>query len=205
MKSTSKNHASTPSRKLAILAFVTLDGVMQAPSSPQEDTTGGFMRGGWANDYWAEVMEQAQREAMSEPYDMLFGRKTYEMFAPHWSTASTDDPLATMMNNAQKYVVSTQDLDLTWQNSGLIYGDVCSKIKTLKQQPGNLIQVHGSCNLIQTLLKHDLIDEFRLWTFPVILGQGKRLFGEGVIPQNLTLTKSDTTKNGVTMGIYRRQ
>ncbi|MEH6631570.1 MAG: dihydrofolate reductase family protein [Halopseudomonas aestusnigri] len=199
------NSTPAPSRKLAILSFMTLDGVMQAPSSPQEDTSDGFTHGGWASEYWAEVMEQVKSEAMSEPYDMLFGRKTYELFAPHWAAASTDDPLATMMNNAQKYVVSNQDIDLSWQNSVLVTGDVCSKITALKQQPGNLIQVHGSCDLIQTLLKHDLIDEFRLWTFPIILGQGKRLFGEGVIPQNLTLTKSDTTKKGVTMGIYKRQ
>ncbi len=198
------NSTSAPSRKLAILSFLTLDGVMQAPGSPQEDTSGGFTRGGWASDYWAEVMEQAQRVAMSEPYDMLFGRKTYELFAPHWSAASTHDPLAAMMNSAKKYVVSNQELDLTWQNSVLISGAICSKITKLKQQPGNLIQVHGSCDLIQTLLKCDLIDEFRLWTFPVILGQGKRLFGEGVTPQNLTLIKSDTTKNGVSMAIYKR-
>ncbi len=197
------NSTPAPLRKLAILSFLTLDGVMQAPGSPEEDTSGGFTHGGWASDYWAEVMEQVQREAMSEPYDMLFGRKTYEIFAPHWSSQSPDNPLATMMNNAQKYVVSNQKLDLAWQNSVLVSGDVCSQITNLKQQAGNLIQVHGSCDLIQTLLKHDLIDEFRLWTFPVILGQGKRLFGKGVIPQNLTLIKSDTTKNGVSMGIYK--
>ncbi|WP_419905050.1 hypothetical protein [Kiloniella sp.] len=116
-------------RKLAVLSFLSLDGVMQAPSSPDEDTSGGFTHGGWARDYWAEVMEQVQREAMNVPYDMLFGRKTYELFAPHWSSQGSDDPLATMMNNAKKHVVSNQNLDLTWQNSVQISNDVCSKVK----------------------------------------------------------------------------
>ena len=189
-------------RKLAILAFQTLDGVMQAPTSPEEDASGGFDGGGWAKDYWAEVMEQVQKEAMSEPYDMLFGRTTYELFARH--NMSADNPMAARMNKAKKYVVSNSLTQRMWQNTEVLTGDVPGQIVALKEQNGNLLQVHGSCGLIQTLLAHDLIDEIRLWTFPVIVGSGKRLFGDGAMPANFTLIKTGATPNGVIMGIYGR-
>lgn len=187
-------------RKLAILTFVTLDGVMQAPAEAAEDPSGGFEHGGWALPWWEEVMEQVQEEAMAEPYDLLLGRRTYEIFAPHWSNA--DSAEASTLNEARKYVATTGTADLAWNNSIALKGDVVSEIRRLKETDGPLLQVHGSWGLIQTLLRHDLIDEFRLWTFPLILGSGKRLFSDGARPQSLDLKKSRMTRGGVSMGIY---
>ena len=192
-------------RKLAILTFQTLDGVMQAPSMPEEDTSGGFDRGGWAAPYWEEVMAQVRTEAMTEPYDMLFGRKTYELFAPHFSGPGNEGPEARMMNAATKYVASNTLTRLDWQNSVLISGDIPAEISALKKEEGPLLQIHGSRALIQTLIAHDLIDEFRLWTFPVLAGAGKCLFAEGVIPADLELIKTGKTPNGVVMGVYHRR
>ncbi len=186
-------------RELAILTFQTLDGVMQAPRLPDEDTSGGFTRGGWADPYWDDVMKQVGRVAMAEPYDLLLGRKTYELFAPHFSAAGDANP----MNSARKYVVTSTLSHLDWNNSVPLSGDVAQEVKALKSQDGPLLQVHGSWKLIQTLLAEDLIDEFRIWSFPVLVGAGKRLFGEGVMPRALRLTKSDTTPSGATMSIYR--
>ncbi|MDF1847881.1 MAG: dihydrofolate reductase family protein [Parvibaculaceae bacterium] len=191
-------------RELAILTFVSLDGVMQGPTSPEEDPSGGFTGGGWAQACWDGVMAQVGREAMAEPYDMLFGRKTYETFAGHWPDADPEDPAAARMNGATKYVASSTLTDPTWQNTIVLKGDVVAEIANLKQQDGLLLQVHGSGHLIQTLLRHDLIDEFRLWTFPVVVGSGKRLFSEGTVPASLTLAKSEATGNGAVMSIYRR-
>ena len=171
---------------------------------PEEDTSGGFNNGGWAAEYWEEVMDQVQSEAMAEPYDILFGRKTYEIFAAHWPNQPDDNPLAKMMNEAQKYVVTTTLTELEWNNAVPITGNVAEDIEKLKAQDGPLIQVHGSCNLIQTLLYNDLIDEYRLWTFPVVVGNGKRLFGDWTPPAHLKLVKSNVTSNGVAMTIYRR-
>jgi len=191
-------------RELAILTFVSLDGVMQGPTSPEEDPSGGFTQGGWAQPCWEGVMEQVGREAMAEPYDMLFGRKTYEMFAEHWPEADEEDPAAQRMNAATKYVTSTTLTHPTWQNTTVLSGDVVKQIATLKEQDGLLLQVHGSGNLIQTLLTHDLIDEFRLWKFPVVVGSGNKLFSDGTVPASLTLAKSEATGNGAIMSIYRR-
>lgn len=191
-------------RELAILTFQTLDGVMQAPGMPDEDTSGGFRAGGWAAPYWDQVMGQVQQEAMSAPYDILFGRKTYEAFAAHWPNLGDDDPVAAMINGARKYVATSTLTALEWMNSEPITGDIAAEISKLKNQDGPLIQVHGSCRLIQTLLSYDLIDEFRLWTFPVVVGEGKRLFGEGRAAAALNLVKTETTPNGVVMAIYRR-
>ena len=191
-------------RDLAIITFQTLDGVMQAPAMPDEDRTGGFERGGWAAAYWPEVMEQVQREAMAAPYDMLLGRKTYELFAAHWPEADSGDPVADRMNRAIKLVASNSLKTLSWRNSRLVSGDVPTEIAALKEQDGPLIQVHGSSALIQSLLAHDLIDEFRLWTFPVIAGGGKCLFADPVCRPDLRLVKTERTAGGVVMGIYRR-
>ncbi len=188
-------------RELAILTFQTLDGVMQAPKMPEEDTSGGFARGGWADPYWEEVMAQVQKEAMAEPYDLLLGRKTYQLFAPHFAPAGDANP----MNAARKYVATSSLPALDWNNSVALRGSLVEEVAALKQQEGPLLQVHGSWQLIQTLLAKDLIDEFRLWTFPVLVGAGKRLFGEGAQPGGLTLIKADRTANGVTMGFYRRK
>lgn len=190
-------------RKLAILTFQTLDGVMQAPMMPDEDRSGGFDQGGWAAPYFDEVMAQVGREAMAEPYDMLFGRKTYDMFAGHWPNVESD-PAADRMNAARKYVVSNGSPDLSWNNSHHVRGDVPAELAALKQQDGPLLQVHGSADLIQTLLAHDLVDVFRLWSFPVIVGSGKRLFETNAAPLPLKLTKSESLANGVVMMHYER-
>ncbi len=190
-------------RKLALLTFVTLDGVMQAPSVPEEDTSGGFEHGGWARSCWDEVMEQVMHEAMAKPYDLLLGRATYEMFATGFSDAPADNPVADKLNAAKKYVVTSKLTKLPWQNSVVLTGDITEQVKQLKTQDGPLLQVHGSWQLVQTLIAHGLVDEFRIWTFPVVVGSGKRLFEGNPMPQALTLVKSDTTKNGATMSIYR--
>lgn len=192
-------------RELAILSFITLDGVMQAPAQPQEDYSGGFTHGGWAMPYWDEVMAQVKEEAMAATYDLLLGRKTYEIFAPHFSKAGDKDGDAAILNNATKYVATNTLTELDWQNSIALTGNIVEAIKQLKSQDGPLLQVHGSWQLIQALLANELIDEMRLWTFPVIVGDGKRLFGNSSNHRAFELKKSARTKNGVTMTIYRRQ
>ena len=190
-------------RKLAILTFATLDGVMQAPAFPDEDPSGGFTHGGWAVNYWDEVMEQVKGEAMDAPYDLLLGRKTYASFAAYWPNAG-DNPTANKMNNATKYVATSTLSKLEWKNSIRIKGDIAVEVSRLKKQEGPLLQVHGSWQLIQTLLSRELIDEFRLWIFPVVVGPGKRLFGQDTVPTGLTLIKTKTCSNGAMMCIYRR-
>ena len=167
-------------RELAILSFITLDGVMQSPTSPEEDPSGGFAGGGWGAPYWEEVMPQVYMEAMSEPYDLLFGRKTYDVFASHWPNVTADDPVAARLNGGRKYVATrSAEHPLPWEESTRISGDIPAEVERLKAGDGPLIQVHGSAELIQALLAHDLIDEYRLWTFPVIVGGGKPLFAKG--------------------------
>jgi len=191
-------------RELAILSFVTLDGVMQSPTSPEEDPSGGFSGGGWGAPYWDEVMPQVYAEAMSAPYDVLFGRRTYDVFASHWPNVGDEDPVAARLNGGHKYVATRSvDHPLAWGPATQVGGDVAAEIRALKAGDGPLIQVHGSSELIQTLLEHDLIDEYRIWTFPVVVGGGKRLFSEGVAPGSLELVRSGTTGNGVVMSVYR--
>ena len=193
-------------RELAILTFQSLDGVMQSPGSPEEDPSNEFTQGGWAMPYWAEVMEQVGEEAMNLPYDILLGRTTYDIFAASWPNGSDDSPATQMMNGAKKLVVTTSSTNnIDWNNTVRVTGDVVAEISKLKAQDGPLLQVHGSHGLIQTLLVHNLIDEFRLWTFPVPLGTGKRLFGQGTPPEEMKLVKTRTTPQGVVMGIYRRR
>lgn len=191
-------------RDLAILIFQTLDGVMQAPSSPDEDRSNGFDHGGWGQPCWQDVMHQVMHEAMNKPYDLLLGRNTYDMFAGHFSGLGDESPEASRLNTAVKYVVTANQQGLEWQNTKSISGDVIEKILQLKTQDGPLLQVHGSWQLIQELLAHHLVDEFRLWTFPVILGEGKRLFESGCLPTELRLLKTQATKSGAVMQIYRR-
>ncbi|WOO42450.1 dihydrofolate reductase family protein [Rubellicoccus peritrichatus] len=191
-------------RKIAILTFLTLDGVMQGPSSPEEDSSGGFARGGWAVNYWEDVMAQVMGEAMAEPYDLLLGRKTYEIFASHWPNVG-DNPVANILNNANKFVVTSALDQLEWKNTIPLTGNVVSEVTRLKEQEGPLLQIHGSWQLIQTLLAHGLVDEFRLWTFPVMVGGGKRLFSQDALPTGLKLVKTKATSSGVIMSIYRRE
>jgi len=187
-------------RKLVVLTFLTLDGVMQAPGGPEEDSTGVFKWGGWSAGYWDDALGKVMGDQMGHPYDLLLGRKTYEIFAAHWPRST--DPGAEGLNNARKYVASKTLRKLDWKNSTLLGPDIVTEIKKLKQQNGPEIQVHGSSNLIQTLLKNDLVDEFKLKIFPVTVGKGKRLFGEGAIPAGYKLVQSQTTPTGVIVATY---
>jgi dihydrofolate reductase len=189
-------------RTLAVNTFLTLDGVMQAPGGPEEDPSGGFAHGGWSVEYWDEGMGKIMGEAMAAPFDLLLGRKTYEIFAAHWPYAG-DDPVAKKLNEATKHVASRTLTTLAWRNSRLVGGDVATEVATLKREDGPELQVHRSSNLIQTLLAAGLIDEFRLWVFPVVLGQGKRLFGEGALPVGLRPINTKSSTTGVTINIYR--
>jgi len=191
-------------RKLVVLSFITLDGVMQAPGGPQEDPTGGFKHGGWSVSYWDDFLSGVMSEQMSGPFDLLLGRRTYEIFAAHWPYVQGDDPFAARMNSAKKYVVSRTLDKLDWSNSILIKDNVAREVKKLKGKDGPELQVHGSGNLIQTLLKHDLVDEFCLKIYPVVLGKGKRLFAEGAVPAGLRLLESKASPKGVIVATYER-
>ena len=187
-------------RTLLVTTFLSLDGVMQAPGGPGEDDSGGFTKGGWSVNYWDDRMGEIMGEAMSAPFDLLLGRRTYDIFAAHWP--HSDDPGAKQLNDATKYVVSNSNPDLTWSNSVLISGDVGESIAGLKDGDGPELQVHGSGNLIQTLLRHNLVDEYRLWVFPLVIGSGKRLFADGTIPAGLRLVGSKVSSTGVVIGTY---
>jgi dihydrofolate reductase len=188
-------------RKLIVSTFLTLDGVMQAPGGPGEDDSGGFTHGGWSVNYWDDLMGQIMGEATSVPFAMVLGRTTYDIMAAHWPTAREEDG-AGVFNNATKYVASRGRPNLTWSNSVLIEGDAADGLTALKKEDGPELQVHGSGNLIQTLLRHNLVDEFRLWVFPVVLGSGKRLFADGTIPAGLKLVDSKVSTTGVVIGTY---
>lgn len=188
-------------RKLLVTTFVTLDGVMQAPGGPGEDDEGGFQHGGWSVNYWDDTMGEVMDETMGKPFDLILGRKTYEIFAAYWPKASEEEG-AKPLNDATKYVASHTLTSLEWQNSQLIEGDVTEGIAALKKGEGPELQVHGSANLIQTLLKHNLVDEFQLLVFPLVLGAGKKLFGEGTMPAGLRLVDHKTASTGVTIGRY---
>ena len=184
-------------RNLVINTFLSLDGVMQSPGGPDEDPTGGFSLGGWGVPYFDEAM--MSRMAELEPYELLLGRGTYEIFAAHWPY--DEGPIADRLNRIRKYVVSTTLEAPEWNNTTVIAADA---IAELKRSDGPELQVHGSPGLIQTLLEHDLIDEYRLWIFPLVIGAGKRLFGDGAIPIGLRLVDSATTATGVTVNTYVR-
>ncbi len=188
-------------RQLIVNTFLTLDGVMQAPGGADEDRDGGFEHGGWSVGYWDDQMQQTMGELMGKPFDLVLGRKTYEIFAAHWP--HTDEPGADVLNNATKHVASTTLTELEWQNSHLIEGDMPSGIRALKEQDGPELQVHGSGDLIQTLLEHELIDELRLLIFPLVLGAGKRLFANGTVPAGFEVTRSQVSSTGVIMATYR--
>jgi dihydrofolate reductase len=188
-------------RELIVNTFLTLDGVMQAPGGPEEDPSGGFEHGGWSFGYWDEQMQTAMGESMSRPFDLVLGRKTYESFAAHWP--HSDGPGAEPLIRATKHVASTTRRELEWENSELIAGALPDGVRALKQQDGPELQVHGSANLIQTPLEHGLIDEFRLWIFPLVLGKGKRLFDGVTLPAGLELASSQVSATGVIMATYR--
>jgi dihydrofolate reductase len=192
-------------RKIIVLSFISLDGVMQAPGGPEEDTSGGFRFGGWTVHYFDDFLGRVMMKQMGEPFDLLLGRKTYELFAAYWPHASAvDQPIAPALNNARKYVVSRTLKKLDWENSQVIRGDLPAEIRKLKAQDGPPLQVHGSGNLVQTLMKHDLVDEFWLKIFPITLGPGKRLFAEGTIPAAFRLLGCEASPSGVIVASYVR-
>ncbi|HYH48975.1 MAG TPA: dihydrofolate reductase family protein [Acidimicrobiia bacterium] len=202
-------------RRLTINTFLTLDGVYQAPGGPEEDPSGGFAHGGWSVNYWDDVMNEYMGAAMSEPFALLLGRRTYEIFAAHWphvtedvrtdrggDAADIEDPAGRALNDATKYIASRTLDKVEWANSVLLEGDVADGVAKLKAEDGPEIQVHGSGDLIQTLLRHNLIDRYRLWIFPVVVGPGKRLFAGGTVPAALRLVETKTSTTGVLIATY---
>jgi dihydrofolate reductase len=188
-------------RKLIVSTFLTLDGVMQAPGGPGEDDSGGFAHGGWSVNYWDDKMGEVMGAAMSVPFDLVLGRTTYDIFAAFWPDAP-EEAGGKPLNDATKYVASRSQPTLDWSNSVLIEGDAAEGIAALKQEDGPELQVHGSGNLIQTLLRHNLVDQYRLWVFPLVIGSGKRLFSDGTIPSGLKLVDSTVSTTGVVIGTY---
>jgi dihydrofolate reductase len=188
-------------RKLVVQTFLTLDGVMQAAGGPGEDDSGGFAHGGWSVNYWDDVMVQFMTEVTSRPFAMVLGRQSYDVMAAHWPHAP-EDAGGKPFNDATKYVASRSRPRLEWRNSVLIQGDAAAGIAALKQEDGPELQVHGSANLIQTLLRHNLVDLYRLMVFPLVIGSGKRLFAEGTIPSGLKLVDSRISTTGVMIGTY---
>jgi dihydrofolate reductase len=189
-------------RKIVVLMMISLDGVMQAPGGPEEDTSGGFQYGGWTAPYSDESFGPILQKELSVPFDLLLGRKTYEIFAAYWpkQTGFIADPF----NKAKKYVVSDKAADLTWKESVPIQGEVTAKIKALKKEDGPVFHVWGSSVLLQTLLKNDLVDELRLRIYPVTIGSGKRLFAEGTIPAAFRLMDSHALPSGIILANYKR-
>ena len=188
-------------RKLIVSTFLTLDGIMQAPGGPEEDDSGRFAYGGWSVNYWDDQMSEVMGEAMSRPFDLVLGRRTYDIFAAYWPHAP-EEAGAKPLNDATKYVASRSHPALEWSKSVLIEGDAAEGIAELKKEDGPELQVHGSGNLIQTLMRHNLVDQYRLWVFPVVIGSGKRLFSEGTIPCGLRLLDSKVSTTGVVIGTY---
>jgi dihydrofolate reductase len=187
-------------RKLIVTTFLTLDGVMQAPGGPGEDVDRGFPYGGWSVTYFDDAMGETMGEIMGKPFDLLLGRRTYDIFAAHWPHRT--GPGAEPLNNATKYVASRGRPDLSWANSVLLEGDAATAVAALKQSDGPELQVHGSGDLLQTLLQHGLIDQFRLHIFPVVVGTGKRLFADGTVPASLKLTDHKISGTGIMITTY---
>lgn len=189
-------------RRLIASTFVSLDGIMQAPGGPEEDPTGGFTLGGWMFNYADETMDISAAGFDGQDRELVLGRRTYEIFEAYWPYQRADDPIARTLNAAKKYVASRTLTTLHWHNSTLLQGDAVPAIIALKTQPGPDLQIIGSGNLIQTLQAASLIDEYNVWTFPVLLGRGKRLFGESAKPSALRLVRSQVSTTGVVMSTY---
>ena len=188
-------------RKIIVLTFVSLDGVMQGPGGPQEDTSGGFTLGGWTVPFFDEYLGNVMAEQMSQPFDLLLGRKTFEIFASYWPHHPEE---GAEINRATKYVASNTMTSHEWEKSVFLSGNVVNEIQKIKEGEGPDLQVHGSADLIQTLLEHDLVDEFWLKIFPVTLGMGKRLFGTGTIAASYSVVDSKTSPIGVTVLTLKR-
>ena len=188
-------------RKIIVLEHISLDGIIQAPGGPEEDTSGGFKHGGWISSFSDAVLGTQLRKQMNLPFDLLLGRKTYDIWAPYWPHHADAWP---NVNTAVKYVASNTLTSGQWQPSVILNGDIAGKVAALKQQPGPDINVWGSSHLLQTLLRHDLIDAFWLMIYPLTLGKGKRLFAAGAIPAAYKMTESTVTPNGVIIVNYER-
>lgn len=188
-------------RRLVVSTFLTLDGVMQAPGGPSEDTDGGFALGGWSVNYWDDAMVEVMAAATSKPFAMVLGRRTYDIMAAHWPHASEEEG-AQIFNGATKYVASRGRPTLDWENSVLLEGDAADALAELKKEDGPELQVIGSADLIQSLLMAGIVDEYRLWIFPLVIGSGKTLFGRGTIPSGLRLADSTLSTTGVLIATY---
>jgi dihydrofolate reductase len=189
-------------RKIVSTTFVTMDGVMQAPGGPDEDRSGGFEFGGWTAPLSDDMVGAAVEASMSEPFDLLLGRRTYEIFAAYWPFIE-QHPIADRFNAATKYVATRAGVELTWSNSVALDGDVVTELARLKGEDGPNLLVWGSSVLVPTLLANDLLDEMTLIMFPIVLGTGKRLFGEGTVPRAFELVSTETSPKGVMINSYR--
>ncbi|MEK7102744.1 MAG: dihydrofolate reductase family protein [Patescibacteria group bacterium] len=190
-------------RKIITTTFITLDGVMQAPGGPEEDTSNGFKYGGWQVSVpMDEMMGSTLSAAMAAPFELLLGKTTYNIFASYWPHAKTDSEVAIPFNSTKKYVVSHESFEPAWNNSTCITGDVVAQIQKLKEEDGSNLWVWGSGNLIQTLLKHNLIDQMQVWIYPLTIGSGKRLFADGTQAQKFSLIESKISSTGVILATY---
>jgi len=188
-------------RKLIVLEHISIDGVIQAPGGPEEDPSGGFVYGGWISPYSDEIGGTALRKQMNKPFDLLLGRKTFDIWEPYWPKHADAWP---GVNTATKYVASNTMTSSEWQPSVFLNGDVPEKVGKIKQEPGPDLHVWGSGNLLQTLIKHDLVDAFWLMIYPITLGSGKRLFADGTLPAAFKVTESIVTPSGVIFVTYER-
>jgi dihydrofolate reductase len=190
-------------RRIITTTMITLDGVMQAPGGSKEDTAEGFKYGGWQDGYGNEEADKLyDTKVQAEPFDLLLGRRTYEIFAGYWPQHADEPRWGKPFDRAKKYVVSHKRVELSWDNSELISGDIVEEIKKLKKTQGPDLLIYGSSNLIQTLLKHNLIDRMHVWTFPITIGTGKKLFAEGTCPERFKLVDSKVTTTGVLFATY---
>ena len=190
-------------RRVVVTEFISLDGVVQSPGDPDEDREGGFTHGGWQLPYFDDVFMQEAARGMTETDAMLFGRKTYDKMAAFWPTQGDDDPFAKHLNHVQKYVATRRGLDPSWQNTTVLDGDVAAQVREIKAQGGGNITVLGSPELAQTLIEHDLVDEYSLAIHPVVLGSGKKLFRDADQLRKLELVSSTPTTTGVILATYR--
>ena len=188
-------------RKIIACEFMSMDGVIQAPGGPQEDTTNGFKWGGWTVHYWDDIMNEAMNKQLAGPYELLLGRFTYDIFAAHWPYQE-NDPMAEAFNRVEKFVVSTKVIDLPWQNSTLIQGDIIKQLKAIKNQDAPDLVIFGSSKLVQTLLKNQLVDILHAWIFPITLGMGKKLFSENGPAAQWKLINSIAATTGAVINTY---
>lgn len=189
-------------RKIITTTFLTMDGVYQAPGGPEEDTSGGFTHGGWSFGYWDDVTDNTMSAVMAEPFELLLGRRTYDIFAAYWPKTDKNPEVAKPFNETRKYIVSRSPQELAWQNSTLITGDVISQLGELKNDNAPDLWVHGSGNLIQTLLRNGLVDRMHIWIVPVTVGTGKRLFVDGTPAAGWKLADSKIATTGVIIASY---